>query len=66
MLKKQRREDFTRRIYFEAVVIGLGVGAAALSLDHLVGEADWLVRVASLLIVGALLCLVQYGLKRTR
>jgi hypothetical protein len=66
MLKKQRREAFTRRIYFEAVVIGLGVGTAALSLEQLVGEANWLVRVTSLLIVGGLLCLVQYGLKRTR
>lgn len=65
-MKKQRREDFARRIYFEAVVIGVGVGAAALSLDQLVGEADWLIRVVSLLIIGGLLCLVQYGLKRTR
>jgi putative flippase GtrA len=64
-VKKQRREDFTRRFYFEAVVIGLGIGVAALSLDQLVGEAGWFVRVASLLIVGGLLCLVQYGLKRT-
>jgi hypothetical protein len=65
-VQKPQRKNLTQRIYLEAVVIGVGIGAAALTLDQLVGDASWPMRGASLLFVGGLICLVQYGLKRAR
>lgn len=65
-MKNSKRKLTVQRIYFEALVIGLSIGGAALALDRLVGDAGWLTRVASLLLAGGLLCLVQYVLTRTR
>jgi hypothetical protein len=65
-MKNNKRKVTVHRVYSEALVIGLGIGGAALALDRLVGDAGWLTRIASLLLVGGLLCLVQYVLTRTR
>jgi hypothetical protein len=65
-MKNSKRKIAVRRIYLEALVIGLSIGGSALVLDRLVGDASLLVRVASLILVGGLLCLVQYWLTRTR
>jgi hypothetical protein len=65
-MKNSKRKIAVRRIYLEALVIGLSIGGSALVLDRLVGDASLLVRVVSLIVVGGLLCLVQYGLTRTR
>lgn len=65
-MKNNKRKIAVRRIYLEALVIGLSIGGSALALDRLVGDASLLVRVVSLILVGGLLCLVQYWLTRTR
>lgn len=52
------------RVYIEALVMGLCVGLAAVLLNYWLNDNSWRVRILALLLVGAALCLVQYGLVR--
>jgi hypothetical protein len=54
------------RIYIEALIMGLCIGLAALLLNWWVGDASWRPRALALLVVGGLLCVIQYGLARAR
>lgn len=49
------------RVYVEAILIGLCIGLAALALDTWVGDRSWRMRIAGLVVVGGLLCALQYG-----
>lgn len=48
------------RLSIDALIMGLAIGLAAILLDAWVGTAGWLARIAALLLVGSLLCGVQY------
>lgn len=63
---KNNKGGLLERVYFEAIIMGLCVGLAALLLDRLVGEAGWPPRLLLLLLVGGALCLVQYVIVRGR
>lgn len=54
------------RVYVEAVIMGLCIGVAALLLDQWIGYRSWNMRIATLVLVGGALCLLQYGLARLR
>jgi hypothetical protein len=63
-VKNPKRGAPIERIFLEAVLMGLCIGLVALLLDHWVGDSSWHLRIASLLVVGGGLCLVQYWLAR--
>jgi len=46
--------------------MGLMIGLLAILLDMWVSEAGWGVRLVALVLMGSVLCLVQYGLTRWR
>jgi hypothetical protein len=46
--------------------MGLAIGLGAIMLEAWVGQAGWPVRIAALLLVGAILCAAQYWLLRMR
>ncbi|MEI7644213.1 MAG: hypothetical protein WCJ55_08025 [Chloroflexales bacterium] len=48
-----------------AVMMGLAIGLAAILLEVWVGAAGRLTQIAALLLIGAILCAVQYWLIRT-
>ncbi|MEI7771310.1 MAG: hypothetical protein WCI67_15070 [Chloroflexales bacterium] len=52
--------------YSDATIMGLAIGLGAILLEAWVGVAGWLVRVAALLLIGAILCAVQYWLIQVR
>jgi len=52
--------------YPVAVAMGLMIGLLAILLDMWVSEAGWGVRLVALVLMGSVLCLVQYGLTRWR
>lgn len=65
-MKRSSGGRLVERVYLEAFVMGLCIGLAALLIDRWVGEAGWPPRVLALLLVGGLLCLIQYGMVRAR
>ena len=46
--------------------MGLCIGFATLLLNWWVGDANWRPRLLALLVIGGLLCMLQYGLTRIR
>ena len=54
------------RFYIEGLIMGLGIGFATLLLNWWVGDANWPPRLLALLVIGGLLCMLQYGLTRIR
>lgn len=65
-MKSRRREWGVERIYLEALVMGLCIGLAAILLDHWLSDNSWRVRIAALVVVGAALCVLQYGITHVR
>lgn len=65
-MKSSKRRQSLERVYLEAVVMGLCIGLAALLINQWVGESSWPWRGVVLMIVGGVLCLVQYVLARAR
>jgi hypothetical protein len=63
-VKSSKPGRILERAYIEALVVGLCIGLAALLIDEWVGDAGWLTRIVALLVVGGLLCLVQFGITR--
>lgn len=63
-MKSSKRGRLPERTYIEAFVVGLCIGLAALALDRWVGEASWAWRIVTLMAVGIVLCLVQFGITR--
>jgi hypothetical protein len=54
------------RVYVEALVMGLLIGATVLILQGVLGGTRWPTRLSVLLAAGLLLCLVQYAIGRLR
>jgi hypothetical protein len=54
------------QLSIDAAMMGLAIGLAAVLLEWWVGNAGWPVRIAALVVVGAILCAAQYGLSQWR
>ncbi|NJN18284.1 MAG: hypothetical protein HC822_19520 [Oscillochloris sp.] len=54
------------RFYLEALIMGLLICVAVIGLQSLLGEASGMIRFVALVIVGALLCGIQYGIGRSK
>ncbi|NTU78321.1 MAG: hypothetical protein HGA45_02775 [Chloroflexales bacterium] len=65
-MKTLKRGQILQRIYIEALVMGLCIGLAALLLNWWVGDSGWRSRALALIIVGGVLCVIQYGITRAR
>lgn len=63
-MKSSKPGRLLERAYIEAFVVGLCIGLTALALDRWVGEAGWPTRIVTLIAVGGLLCLLQFGITR--
>lgn len=65
-MKNHKPGPFLERAYLEAIVMGLCIGLSALLINRWVGDSSWPVRILTLLLVGGVLCLIQFGIVRAR
>lgn len=57
-------ERSLNRVLGQAIIIGVLIGLSAMLLQIWVGEAGWLARGAALLLLGGLICWLQFWLLR--